>query len=111
MFTQPLMYKRIRGHKSAHQRYVEALLARGDADAATVRAVHDNVQAKLNEAFEAAKDYEPKVVGGGVMVVGGWGGGGGQGLRGDDWGVGWGGGGERLGGGCVVMRVMGAVRG
>ena len=62
MFTQPLMYKRIRGHKNAHQRYVERLLAEGSADAATVRSVHDGIQAKLNEAFEGAKDYQPKVI-------------------------------------------------
>lgn len=60
MFTQPLMYKRIRGHKNAHQRYVEQLLSEGSVDQATVRGVHDAVQSKLNEAFEGAKDYEPK---------------------------------------------------
>jgi 2-oxoglutarate dehydrogenase complex dehydrogenase (E1) component-like enzyme len=38
MFTQPLMYKKIRGHKNAHQRYVEQLLAEGSADQATVGA-------------------------------------------------------------------------
>ncbi|GBF89902.1 hypothetical protein Rsub_02606 [Raphidocelis subcapitata] len=34
MFTQPLMYKKIRGHKNAHQRYVEQLLAEGSLDSA-----------------------------------------------------------------------------
>lgn len=29
MFTQPLMYKKIRQHKNAHQQYVERLLADG----------------------------------------------------------------------------------
>lgn len=29
MFTQPLMYKKIRAHKNAHQQYVEKLLAEG----------------------------------------------------------------------------------
>jgi len=29
MFTQPLMYKKIRQHKNAHQQYVERLLAEG----------------------------------------------------------------------------------
>lgn len=60
MFTQPLMYKKIRGHKNAHQRYVEQLLGEGSLDSAAVRAIHDNIQAKLNEAFDAAKDYQPK---------------------------------------------------
>jgi hypothetical protein len=26
-----------------------------------VRSIHDNIQAKLNEAFDGAKDYQPKV--------------------------------------------------
>jgi 2-oxoglutarate dehydrogenase complex dehydrogenase (E1) component-like enzyme len=39
MFTQPLMYKKIRGHKNAHQRYVEQLLTEGSVDQATVRRV------------------------------------------------------------------------
>lgn len=129
MFTQPLMYKKIRAHKNPHQLYVDKLLASGDIDAATVRprarprrgwldggrkpaavhasgrprglpsmhtfrrpcarrpaqpspsqtfchpptrhppthpsgrqvrAVHDNIQAKLNAAFEGAKDYQPQ---------------------------------------------------
>lgn len=30
MFTQPLMYKKIRQHKNAHQQYVERLLTEGD---------------------------------------------------------------------------------
>jgi hypothetical protein len=38
MFTQPLMYQKIRGHKNAHQRYVERLLAEGSLDAAAVGA-------------------------------------------------------------------------
>lgn len=29
MFTQPLMYKRIKAHKNSHQQYVEKLLAEG----------------------------------------------------------------------------------
>ena len=31
MFTQPLMYKKIRAHKNSHQQYVERLLAEGSA--------------------------------------------------------------------------------
>jgi hypothetical protein len=26
-----------------------------------VRSIHDSIQAKLNDAFEGAKDYQPKV--------------------------------------------------
>lgn len=36
MFTQPLMYKAIRQHKNAHQRYVEEMLADGSLDKAQV---------------------------------------------------------------------------
>jgi 2-oxoglutarate dehydrogenase E1 component len=60
MFTQPLMYRRIRAHKNAHQQYVERLLAEGSVDAATVRETHDRVQQKLGEAFEASRDYKPR---------------------------------------------------
>jgi 2-oxoglutarate dehydrogenase E1 component len=60
MFTQPLMYRRIRAHKNAHQQYVERLLSEGSVDAATVRETHDRVQQKLAEAFEASRDYKPR---------------------------------------------------
>jgi hypothetical protein len=37
MFTQPLMYKKIRTHKNSHQRYVERLLEEGSLIKAQVR--------------------------------------------------------------------------
>jgi hypothetical protein len=37
MFTQPLMYKKIRTHKNSHQRYVERLLEEGSLSKAQVR--------------------------------------------------------------------------
>jgi 2-oxoglutarate dehydrogenase complex dehydrogenase (E1) component-like enzyme len=37
MFTQPLMYKKIRQHKNAHQQYVERLLTEGDISKQQVR--------------------------------------------------------------------------
>ena len=37
MFTQPLMYKVIQGHKNAHQQYVERLLAGGSVTKEQVR--------------------------------------------------------------------------
>jgi 2-oxoglutarate dehydrogenase E1 component len=60
MFTQPLMYRRIRAHKNAHQQYIERLLSEGSVDAAAVRETHDRVQTKLSEAFEASRDYKPR---------------------------------------------------
>ncbi|KAF8071292.1 ogdh [Scenedesmus sp. PABB004] len=59
MFTQPLMYKKIRTHKNSHQRYVERLLAEGSMDKAQVRAVHDRVQEILNTEYEAGRSYRP----------------------------------------------------
>jgi 2-oxoglutarate dehydrogenase E1 component len=38
MFTQPLMYKKIRTHKNSHQRYVERLLEEGSLSKAQVGA-------------------------------------------------------------------------
>lgn len=37
MFTQPLMYKKIRQHKNAHQQYVERLLGEGSVSKQQVR--------------------------------------------------------------------------
>jgi hypothetical protein len=37
MFTQPLMYKKIRQHKNAHQQYVERLLTEGSVSKQQVR--------------------------------------------------------------------------
>eukprot|EP00879_Flechtneria_rotunda_P007432 GHRR01007796.1.p1 GENE.GHRR01007796.1~~GHRR01007796.1.p1 ORF type:complete len:742 (+),score=239.80 GHRR01007796.1:134-2359(+) len=59
MFTQPLMYKAIRQHKAAHQRYVEQLLAEGSLDKAQVRTIHDRIQELLNQEYEAGRDYRP----------------------------------------------------
>lgn len=59
MFTQPLMYKAIRQHKNAHQRYVERLLEEGSLSKAQVRGVHDRVQEILNSEYEASRSYRP----------------------------------------------------
>lgn len=56
MFTQPLMYKKIRAHKNAHQQYVEQLLAEGTVDKATVDRIHAGIQTRLSEAFEKSRD-------------------------------------------------------
>lgn len=59
MFTQPLMYKKIRQHKNAHQQYVERLLTEGDISKQQVRGVHDRVQDILNTEYEASRSYRP----------------------------------------------------
>ncbi|GIL90737.1 hypothetical protein Vretimale_15815 [Volvox reticuliferus] len=60
MFTQPLMYKKIKAKKHSHEMYAEQLLAEGTFTKEEVRAIHDKVQTLLNDAFEAAKDYRPQ---------------------------------------------------
>jgi 2-oxoglutarate dehydrogenase complex dehydrogenase (E1) component-like enzyme len=43
MFTQPLMYKKIRQHKNAHQQYVERLLTEGSISKQQVRGAGGSV--------------------------------------------------------------------
>lgn len=59
MFTQPLMYKAIKQHKSAHQQYVEKLIAEGSVSKDEIKAIHDNIQRLLNAEFDGAKEYKP----------------------------------------------------
>lgn len=60
MFTQPLMYKTIKKHRSAHQQYADKLVKEGSLTAEEVKAVHDKVTRILNEEFDNAKNYVPK---------------------------------------------------
>lgn len=60
MFTQPLMYQRIKRHKNPQQIYVEKLLKEGSVSKEQVRSIGDAVQQRLHDAFETAKDYKPK---------------------------------------------------
>lgn len=60
MFTQPLMYQRIKRHKNPHQVYMDKLLSEGSVTKDQVRSTSDRVQELLHHSFEAAKDYKPK---------------------------------------------------
>lgn len=60
MFTQPLMYKVIKKHRSAHQQYAEKLVAEGTLTPDELKAVQDKVAATLEKEFEDSKDYVPK---------------------------------------------------
>lgn len=60
MFTQPLMYQKIKRHKNPQQIYSERLLAEGSVTKEQVRAIDDRVQQLLHDSFEAAKTYKPK---------------------------------------------------
>jgi len=60
MFTQPLMYKIIKTHKDAYNRYAEHLVQSGSITAEEAEAVRERVMAILQEEFDAARDYVSK---------------------------------------------------
>lgn len=60
MFTQPLMYKVIKKHRSAHQQYADKLVAEGTLSPEELKGVQDNVLSTLEREFEDSKDYVPK---------------------------------------------------
>ncbi len=59
MFTNPLMYKRIKRHKTTLQLYTERLVKDGLIPEGEIEDMKAAFQARLNEEFEAAKDYKP----------------------------------------------------
>ncbi|MFV0512444.1 MAG: 2-oxoglutarate dehydrogenase E1 component [Jhaorihella sp.] len=59
MFTNPLMYKRIKTHKTTLSLYTERLVADGLIPEGEIEDMKAAFQAKLNEEFEAGKDYRP----------------------------------------------------
>lgn len=60
MFTQPLMYKVIKKHVSAHQQYAEKLVKEGVLTADEVKAKHTEILKELDTEFEMSKNYVPK---------------------------------------------------
>jgi 2-oxoglutarate dehydrogenase E1 component len=59
MFTQPLMYKKIAGHKTVKEVYAARLEAEGVVTAAEVAALDAALREKLDKALEAASHYKP----------------------------------------------------
>jgi 2-oxoglutarate dehydrogenase E1 component len=59
MFTQPLMYKEIKSHKTTLQLYTERLIADGLIPEGEIEDMKAAFQAYLNEEFEASKDFRP----------------------------------------------------
>lgn len=59
MFTQPLMYKTIKKHRTTVDLYSERLVNDGLLSASDVDEVKARWQAFLNDEFEAGKDYKP----------------------------------------------------
>jgi len=58
-FTQPLMYKVIKDHKTTLQLYGDKLVAEGSASEAEVRAMQDAFNKRLDEEFDASKSHLP----------------------------------------------------
>ncbi len=58
-FTQPLMYKKIRAHKSVLEIYAEKLVAEGVLSNETVEDAKAAWRAKLDEEYEAGQHYSP----------------------------------------------------
>ena len=59
MFTNPMMYKRIKKHKTTLQLYTERLVKDGLIPEGEIEDMKAAFQATLNEEFEAGKDYKP----------------------------------------------------
>ncbi|MCB1365239.1 MAG: 2-oxoglutarate dehydrogenase E1 component [Rhodobacteraceae bacterium] len=59
MFTNPLMYKRIKTHKTTLSLYTERLVADGLIPEGEIEDMKAAFQARLHEEFEAGKDYRP----------------------------------------------------
>src|SRR5690606_5514983 len=59
MFTNPAMYNRIRKQKTTLQLYTERLVADGLIPEGEIEDMKAAFQARLNEEFEAGKDYKP----------------------------------------------------
>ncbi|MBT8456323.1 MAG: 2-oxoglutarate dehydrogenase E1 component, partial [Alphaproteobacteria bacterium] len=59
MFTNPIMYKKIKTQKTTLQLYTERLVADGLIPEGEIDDMKTAFQAYLNEEFEAGKDYKP----------------------------------------------------
>ncbi len=59
MFTNPLMYKNIKTHKTTLQLYTERLIRDGLMPEGEIEDMKTAFQAHLNEEFEASHDYKP----------------------------------------------------
>ena len=59
MFTNPVMYKEIKGHKTTLQLYAERLIADGLMPEGEIEEMKAAFQAHLNEEYEAGKTYKP----------------------------------------------------
>jgi len=58
-FTQPVMYKKIRAHKTTRELYAARLAAEGVIDAGYVEAERARFKAQLDDEFKAASGFKP----------------------------------------------------
>ncbi len=58
-FTQPLMYKKIRSHRSTLELYADKLTAEGVVTMDEINAMRDEWRARLEAEFESASGYKP----------------------------------------------------
>ncbi|NRB03833.1 MAG: 2-oxoglutarate dehydrogenase E1 component [Rhodobacteraceae bacterium] len=59
MFTNPVMYKKIKSHKTTLTLYTERLVKDGLIPEGEIEDMKAAFQARMNEEFEAGKDYKP----------------------------------------------------
>ncbi|WP_172299301.1 2-oxoglutarate dehydrogenase E1 component [Pseudoruegeria sp. HB172150] len=59
MFTNPIMYKKIKGHKTTLSLYTDRLVKDGLIPEGEIEDLKASFQAHLNEEFEAGKEYRP----------------------------------------------------
>ena len=59
MFTNPIMYKKIKTHKTTLSLYTERLVRDGLIPESEIEDMKTAFQAYLNEEFDAGKDYKP----------------------------------------------------
>jgi len=58
-FTQPIMYRSIRGHKTTVQLYADRLIAEGHLTSAELDRMKTDWRAHLEQEFEAGQHYKP----------------------------------------------------
>ncbi|MEM6305987.1 MAG: 2-oxoglutarate dehydrogenase E1 component, partial [Pseudomonadota bacterium] len=59
MFTNPMMYKKIKGHKTTLSLYADKLAAEGLVPAGEIEDMKEAFQKRMNEEFEAGKEFRP----------------------------------------------------
>ncbi|MEL7127397.1 MAG: 2-oxoglutarate dehydrogenase E1 component, partial [Pseudomonadota bacterium] len=59
MFTNPVMYKKIKSHKTTLTLYTERLVRDGLIPEGEIEDMKAAFQARMNDEFEAGKDYKP----------------------------------------------------